>query len=476
MIERLREVSLAGFVVALVLVALAIDLTTDDVRPPAAAAPATGFFERAVYCPPSPFKGGSSESLTVAPATTDTTAVSVQPLRSDPIEIEPAQQVTVDVRGTASLEAVGYGGPVRSGVAGKLVTTIEKQGAVDGIAAATCALSASSEWYLPAGSSVIGNDENLLIANPFPSEAVVKVFFVTSRGQEASSELSDVAVPPGASVRVDLSDAALPTDALGVRLAAERGRVVAWKGLLTKVDDQPSGYALSLGAPGPATSWYFPHARIDDGAKQVITIMNPNEREAGVSITLERGDRVVQASRLLEIVVPPLTNKAYDLSKFLDKDQAALGEVSALVRVNNDVPVVAESTVMYGRRPLRGVTTEVGATEPHRRWLVAPAAASADKDVLAFMNPGNTDATVDVSFFTEEGEARTPEEMQGLIVPSGLRLKLPVAAATGGRPLMARVTADAPIVVGRFAYSSKLEDVADVIGQPAGRLEFGELP
>lgn len=465
--ERRRELTLLVCLVGLLGAGLAYDGITTDASIPEPRAPRTDLYERAVVCPPLSEEEGVTSEMAVAGALRNPVTVGVDPLERKPLELGGSQMFMEETAGRGPIEVIGFKSPVRAGVVEDATTQIGDVGQVRGAGGSTCALEASTEWYFPVGSSLVGARETIVVANPFPGEAVVEVTFLTEEGSEASAKFADVAVPAGKSVRIDASSAALPADSLAVQLTAARGRVTAWKALALKTDESPSGFGFSLGVSRPRMRWYFPFGQVGEGVDNRIAIVNPHDDEAIVSLLVMTSKEVVRGPRLMEIAVPGQTSKSVSLAEELPGDQANLGDVSVALQSENDVTVAAEKVVAIESGDREGVASEVGAADPARAWVAPPAVADSVTDQLAIMNPFDRAARVDVSIVTGRNELLTPDWMQGIKVPGGLRVTVPLRSAMDGKPHVVRVTASKNIVVERIARSSSAGDIASVLGQPA---------
>ncbi|MGH2827941.1 MAG: DUF5719 family protein [Actinomycetota bacterium] len=473
MSERTRDLTLMLVVAGLLLAGLGFDAMTDDAGPAEGKPAGSIFYERAEFCPPPALEEDAGAELSVATAS-DGVPVGVDPLADEPLELSAGATETREVTGTKPVQVEGFGAPVSATSSQFVDTTINKTGPVEGAGGGNCATDASTSWYFPSGDSAVWTDYRLIVANPFPDEAVVKASFITPEGEEPSAQLAEVPVPSGESEVLSISGSAIPQDALSVRLDAVRGRVIAWKAMWSKPDREPPGYEFSLGATGPATTWYFPAGEVSDDSRQAITLMNPGEEESSVSVTLTSNEAPLQSSKLLEISVPASTSKELVLADRLDKKNSNPGEISAVVTVDNDVPIVAESSLVLDGETATGRMTEVGATRASDSWLVGPPASKPAGEFLAIQNPTTQDVRLDLTVYDGEvGEVGSaPGKLQDVVVPGGLRITVPIGAFTEGSPVFIAVAADGDVVVERFALEQGRSDIASIMGQP----DFGRPP
>ncbi|HEX2236249.1 MAG TPA: DUF5719 family protein, partial [Actinomycetota bacterium] len=422
----------------------------DAGEPPA---PAPRFVARSVFCPPA--AAGTEEARALAVAASGPAELPLR-LRPDPGRSSlPASGVEIATVDEPATLVTGYGGVPAAGA--------RTSGRRFGAAAAPCTDSASPRWHFAEGSSSLTAEESLLVHNPFPDEAIVRVLFFTPTGVRAKANLADLAIPPGGSREVVVNDFIFRRKLLAATVEAERGRVVAWRLLVDRREDG-RGIEVSAGAPAAATTWYFPDAPAGPGARGSIAVLNPSaEHEAAVTVTLVTEDRVDQPRSLVEVPVAPGSVRRIELPGGSRRGSAP---ASAIVTSANGVGVVAERLVRYTGDELRGVTAETGATEPALRWLLGPVAREPRYDELALVNPGPRPARVHVTLAAGR-RLLSPGALDGVRVRAGLRATIPLGRWTRGEEaLAALVEADEPVIVERRAFSTRDRDVAAAIGSP----------
>ncbi|MGH2699550.1 MAG: DUF5719 family protein [Actinomycetota bacterium] len=465
--ERMRDLTLLIAVAVLMLAGIGFDLATDDAEPSSAEQPGPPFFERAQFCSSRILEEGSGANVSLATASPDVVPVELEPPEPEPLELSAGSTVTRPIETPEPVVAEGFGSPVAAATSHFVNARVGRSGTVEGVGAGTCATDSSQNWYFPSGDSSVATDYRLVVANPFPDEAVVRVNFLTEEGEETSAQLSEVAVASGQVEVVSISGAAIPQDLLSVRLHSVRGRVIAWKALWTNPEGESPGLEFSLGAPAPATEWYFPAGEVSGQARQTITLMNPNEQESSVSVALSTNEGPVQSSKLIEIAVPPQSATRLAVANRLDARRRNVGGVSAVVTVDNEVPIVADSTTVFDGGQMTGRITEVGATRASDAWLVAPPSTRPTTESLVLQNPTPRDATVDVVVYNGSGEGARPEQLQGITVPAGLRVSVSLDDLGSSRGAFLAVTSEGGgIVAERVAWEEGRSDASSVMGQP----------
>ncbi|MGH2807347.1 MAG: DUF5719 family protein [Actinomycetota bacterium] len=455
--EIWSERTLALVAAGVFVLGLGLDLATGDVDAPR---PTTEISEelfetRASFCPP-PFSSRTgTTTLALAGDPGAPTIVGIEPTASQNRELAADRTSLYNVSGPA-LEVVGYGRRLH---AAALLST-EKP--VVGAGAARCPRVVSDDWYFPEGSTKLGYDERLLIRNPFADEAVVSVRLYTSTGAITRANLNRIAVPAGESRFIKLNDYVTPRTQIGAAVIAERGRVVAWRALFADPEDRPDGVQFDLGATAPAETWYLPEGAVQTGIEEEISLLNPNGREAILSISLPTAGKPVQPPKLVEVRVPPESLKTISLPAVSQRGRTDVGGVGAIVTSTNGVGVVAERTVWYGAART-GTSSEIGSPKTGTNWMVLPAAASSADDSVVVLNPNPDPATISVTILTRDRGASKPGALRSVRVKGNARIRLVLNDYTDGQPVAIVVTSDIGVVAERVSSSGN-GDVSTLMG------------
>lgn len=454
--ERLREPAFALAIALLLAVGLLIDVAVGDVearsqRP----VPTSDLAARAIFCPPT--TGARPESR-ISVVSGLPSAVQVQS-GAGMADLSPDRSLALNSDSPEPAELVAFGGQVAAGAA------VQTGGRVEGSGAALCSAVASPTWFFAAGSASLGADERILLYNPFPDEAVVRVNFFTPEGRELRTTFEEVPVPARSWESVAINDAIRVTTTVAVVVHASRGRVVAWRQLFANPEGLPWGLQSTVGAPATATEWYFPDGGIGPGVDERIALLNPTGRQAEVAITLSTAEETIQARRLMEIAVPRRSSLSVQLEEELNTPAEQTG-VSATVTSLDGVGIVAERTVWYDTGDITGVASEIGARSPTTRWALPPASVAPSTDAVTVMNPGAEPVSVAIEFLRTNDDPIAPGDLQQIQLRPGARIKLAVGEYTDGRSVPALLTASGPVVAERFSYSNRSSDVGSLMGVP----------
>ena len=452
-----RDIMLAVSIVVLVAIGMVLEVASSEVATPAPTrVGGPRFVERALFC-----AAGTTDIRSFAVASTagaDAASLGIEPERPERVPLQSDRIFVQELANDSPTDVVGYGAPVRAGV------VMRAHDPVVGEAASKCSDRSSPRWFFAAGASTLGVDERLVIYNPFPEEAVARVTFLTTVGEDRKGNLADVQVPSKSVAIIKVNEFIRLERTLGVRIDTRRGRVVAWRVLFDRPEDAPTGVHLSLGTATTSDTWFFPEGWALPGITERIFLMNPNREEATVTISVVAGETTVQPPELVEIAVPPGTTQSVTLGSVLKGRQAELGGISVVVQSTNGVGIVAERWIRYDTSSLSGSSAEIGAPSPALRWLLPTATLNPATDAIIVMNPGSTAARVSMELLYEDRGSASPADLQDREVAPGARLRIGIGSWTQGRTVAVRVASTAPVVAERASYSDVLQDVAAVMG------------
>lgn len=451
-----REALVAVVILTLAGAGAGFEATRDDVIEPVPPPPGSRLFvERATFCSPAPEGADATVHLTAGPIDDEPLLLGIEPGSEEPTEI--SQEIVRRVfRNPTNAQVISYGKFASA------TTSTVYRAPVPGLASAPCSNSASRRWLFPAGTSVRGYNEQLVVYNPFPDEAVVRISFITPNGVRSKARLSNIAVPSGGATTVKVNRFILQQPVLAADVSATRGRIVAWKTLFSNDDDRPKGVGGTLGSREGSTDWYFPSGASGDGIEERIYLLNTTDEEAIVTMSLVGDESVEQPRELAEIEIPRRSSKSVNVSKALGAQD--VGGVSAIVHSDNDVPIYAERAVWY-RGAFKGFSLEVGSPHASASWWLGPASVAPTQDSILVLNVGQKEATVTLDLLTEEGSGPSRLNVSDVKIPAGGRLRIPLMDKVDAASVVL-LRSSSPVVAERVAYSSSIGDVAALIGIP----------
>src|SRR5665809_124592 len=152
---------------------------------------------QAQFCPPRILEDGAGAEVSIATASREPLPLELEPLVDEPLELAAGSTTTRPIETVEPVAVEGFGSPIAAATSHFVDAQVGRAGSVEGTGAGNCATDASRNWYFPNGDSSVATDYRLVVANPFPDEAVVQIDFLTSDGEETSAQLSEVAVASG---------------------------------------------------------------------------------------------------------------------------------------------------------------------------------------------------------------------------------------------------------------------------------------
>jgi len=150
-------------------------------------------------------------------------------------------------------------------------------------------------------------------------------------------------------------------------------------------------------------------------AEQTLTISNASANDASGSVTVYTESGVT--------AVKSVTVGAHGQTTLRVSDILKAAWASALVEVSG-----GGITVTHELRGPAGRSISACASSPDDNWYFPSGTTRAGtRNLLTLFNPFPGEATIDISFDTEDG-ARTPQQLQGMVVPGGRVVKVDVGA------------------------------------------------
>jgi len=388
---------------------------------PLADAPAAAEISGAWFCP---HGGGEGWSVWVTVANPGDAPVEVQTLTFGPRAPARASRVVdpgtiayleVPAEGMASGTQVEFfGGRVAAG----MVVARPK----GGIGADACAADASTRWYLPEGTTQRGQQQNLVLMNPFDQEAVLDVVLATGDETLRHGSLTGVVIPPRRAAGFDLNRFALGKRTLAASVIVKLGKVAAaGSGLV-----EGGGLRLTLGSSRTATEWVLPGAG-EDRPTELVVMGATDLPPAPFRVRSQGLGR--QQEVLNEASVDPGAALTFELR-------------------GRDAGLVAEASgpreFVAARRLLWSATVDQASTpglRPSPSWVALPPVAATGGDASVLIeNPGDELVEVHLRLLTETGFAEVPSLSSLTIGPGRIRT-IPLAPLVGSDPVAVLVEA-----------------------------------
>ena len=282
-------------------------------------------------------------------------------------------------------------------------------GGEGGVAAEPCAPAAGGPWYLPDGTTdVEGDDDYLIVMNPFAREAVFSISLLSERKEPVRhGSLTDVVLRPFRSAAFNVHDVVLGEPTVSALVEVSVGRVAA----ATLGVSGAGGIRAALGYLGqPADTLTFPGG--DDAGRTDLVVMSAGTTDDGARVSLEGdilGEGEPQAfAGLADASMPAASARTF----------TATTSGATSVRWT-----VAGEDVAAVRRTFGVVSDQASVTgaQPASSWIVLPAVAGEPSNPgLVLANPGTEPAVITLSFLVPG-----PAEQVTVTVPAGSTVAAP---------------------------------------------------
>lgn len=301
--------------------------------------------------------------------------------------------------GPAGGAAVGFSDLIAGGTAGAFVEFgVESAAAAAvsrgeaGVTAATCPSLLRSTSVIVGGSTGNGESLDLVLVNPYGSDAVVAVESSSEIGPDSAEELSSVVVPARSAVTRDLATLLPLRNRLSLTITPVRGLVHAF------VEGAGRGDRLGIEHVDPAGEWVTP---IPVFADQEISIVVSSVSPVEVALRVDGWADGALVEGVFSDVIPPRGQ--------LEIPLAELGDQLEIARILADGPV-GVAVVMEG--DAGRAATPVNRQE-EVEWLM-PGPGSLGS--VAWIGvPGETDAVVEFLSLDPAGDSFTVDAPAGAL-------------------------------------------------------------
>ena len=327
---------------------------------------------------------------------------------------------------------------------GRSVVEHEIEGEND-LAVGPCARQAGTDWYFAGGTTERGAEENAALFNPFPDDAIVDLTFATDAGFIAPADLQSIAVPRRSRITVPIGNFVLRQAQVALHAHVRTGRIVAEQSMtFTAENETRRGLTLSLGAPGPESSWSIPGVVPEDGALHSVLVANFDPAATEVEISPRSEQQPSPGPK--RVPVGGRSVAAVDL--------ATLGGSGAPfavdVRTTRPSPVVVEELASWGP-PNAGTGSATSLASPVRArgWTFAVGRlAPEDAATISVFNPGPSRTTVKLLAYASGGGA-APGSVGEVTVPARGEGHFDLGDLGVAPDQVVVARADAPVVAAR---------------------------
>jgi len=286
-------------------------------------------------------------------------------------------------------------------------------------------------WYLAEGSTAWGFSTYITVANPNDATATIDVTYMTATGPVAGGTMS---IKPQSQLTVNPSSVVPNTD-FSTRVTCREGldiacdRTMSWGNGI-------EGHS-SVGVAGPAGTWFLPEGCAAFGFETWLLVQNPNGTPAKCNITyMIEG----QGPKTVAKTVPASSRASFNMEN-------DIGQKSASIRVDSDVPVIPERSIYRNNR--REGSDSIGTTAPATDYFLAEGSTEwGFTTYVLVQNPNEAAAAVTLTYMTPTGAlAKGP-----FSVPGRGRTTFRANDQVPNSDISVKVHADRPIVAERSMY------------------------
>ena len=265
-------------------------------------------------------------------------------------------------------------------------------------------------WYLAEGYTKRGDeyfDTYILVGNPNDEAAEVVAEFMTEEGVVAQ----EYTAHPHSRLTIFAGDiVALEGKSFSTKISSKDGvKLVAERSMYFDYHGRKGGHA-SIGATGPATSWFLAEGFTSESFDTYVLIQNPQEVSAEVTLSfMTPGGLANQTS----LVVPPKRRRTVLVNAI---DGLSSTEVSTEVTATSGSGIVVERAMYFDYNGKKGGHCSVGVAatdnwimgkreELSFSWCMAEGYTGSNFDTyLLIQNPNGEEAEARVEFMLPQGE------------------------------------------------------------------------
>jgi len=297
--------------------------------------------------------------------------------------------------------------------------------------------SPSTSWYLAEGTTAWGFEEYLLVQNPNPEGATVRLTFMFPNGK---TQTRIYPLPPTSRLTVPVNS--LFTSDHSTRLEADRPVVVEramyWGG-------RDGGHA-SAAVKYPSRTWFLAEGSTAWGFEEYILVQNPNPEGVRIKVDFLRPEGgTVKREFYLS-----------GNSRWTIRVSDHLGSSDHSTRLEADRPVVVERAMYWqaAGRQRAGGHCEAGSPVLARTWYLAEGSTAwGFEEYILVANPREELAEVKLVFQRPDGK----ERHYSLKVPEKSRRTILANRVDAGKDASILVSSNVPVLAERAMYWSGKE-------------------
>ncbi len=307
-----------------------------------------------------------------------------------------------------------------------------------GSAVSPCSNSTSSTWYFADGYTVEGSREQLVVTNPFPSDAIINISEATSTESRQPAILQSLLVRANSVLVISQDLLAKRELVLAVTVESSRGRVVVGRAQEYVTSVGRAGFTMTLGAPSLGDQFYFADGEIAPNVIERYSVYNASETDAIVSVTFLGLDPAAGFVNPEPLNVPA----GNVVSLIADDVGVPAGRHGAVFSTETEGSILVERAITRQTDDTVATTVVMGSPPSFAstRWSMAIGTDLAVENILVVLNATGSQGTVTVKTLGAGGEVPVPG-MEAIDLPAGGVITIGVSDPTAlGHPLIVEST------------------------------------
>lgn len=307
-----------------------------------------------------------------------------------------------------------------------------------GSAVSPCSNSTSSTWYFADGYTVEGSREQLVVTNPFPSDAIINISEATSTESRQPAILQSLLVRANSVLVISQDLLAKRELVLAVTVESSRGRVVVGRAQEYVTSVGRAGFTMTLGAPSLGDQFYFADGEIAPNVIERYSVYNASETDAIVNVTFLGLDPAAGFVNPEPLNVPA----GNVVSLIADDVGVPAGRHGAVFSTETEGSILVERAITRQTDDTVATTVVMGSPPSFAstRWSMAIGTDLAVENILVVLNATGSQGTVTVKTLGAGGEVPVPG-MEAIDLPAGGVITIGVSDPTAlGHPLIVEST------------------------------------
>jgi hypothetical protein len=314
----------------------------------------------------------------------------------------------------------------------------QRADSASGSAVSPCSNSTSSTWYFADGYTVEGSKEQLVVTNPFPSDAIISISESTSTESRQPAILKGLLVKANSVLVISQDLLAKRELVLAITVTSTRGRVVVGRAQEYLTSVGRAGFTMTLGAPSLGEQFYFADGEVAPNVIERYSIYNASDTEAVVNVAFLGLD---PASGFVN--PEPLTVAAGKVVSLIADDVGVpAGRHGAVFSTETTGSILVERAITRTTDNIVATTVVMGSPPSFAstRWSMAIGTDLAVENILVVLNATGLDGTVTVKTLGAGGEVPVPG-MEAINLPASGVITIGVSDSTAlGHPLIVEST------------------------------------